>query len=265
MLFLIPPSETKAVGGVSLTLEQVALTFSTMNSARDEVARRLAEASADEAWAARALKLSAKQLADRELNYGIYTAPLMPAIDRYTGVLFDALHGRGLKGSGTETNRLNPEQLAIAKQTVLIQSSLFGLISASDLIPNYRFSASAKLPGLNLQQHWAAAHELMWHRIEHETLIDLRSKAYAALAPIPERIHSFEVDVWLVREDGTREQLNHFNKKAKGQFVRACIDLQLSEADNSQLDADWLAKAAAAAGLGFEIAGNRISLLANAL
>jgi cytoplasmic iron level regulating protein YaaA (DUF328/UPF0246 family) len=133
------------------------------------------------------------------------------------------------------------------------------------LIPNYRFSASAKLPDLNLQQHWTAAHELMWHRIEHETLIDLRSKAYGALAPIPERIRSFEVDVWLVREDGTREQLNHFNKKAKGQFVRACLDLQLTETSNSPVDAEWLAKAAAAAGLGFEITGNRISLLASGL
>ena len=265
MLFLLPPSETKAVGGVSLTLEQVALTFSIMNPARDEVAQRLAESSRDETWAARALKLSPKQIGDRELNYSIYSAPLMPAIDRYTGVLFDALHGRGLKGSGTENNRLSPEQLAVAKKTVLIQSSLFGLISASDLIPNYRFSASAKLPGFNLQQHWAQAHDLMWHRIEHETLIDLRSKAYAALAPIPERIQSLEVDVWLVREDGTREQLNHFNKKVKGQFVRACIDLELPLGGDQPRDAEWLATAANNAGLGFELEGNRISLLTNAL
>ena len=260
MLFLLPPSETKASGGIPLTLEQVALTFSTLNPARDEVIRRLADASRDEVWASRALKLSAKKLVERDHNFAIQSAPLMSAIDRYTGVVFDALHGRGLKGSGTEHNRLNPEQLAIAKQLILIQSSLFGLIGATDLIPNYRFSSGAKLPGFNLQKHWADAHQVIWHRIEHETLVDLRSKSYAALAPIPKNIASFEVDVFLQRADGSREQLNHFNKKAKGQFVRACLDLA-AEQPEAGLDLGHLQLAAANAGLGFELDDSKITLL----
>lgn len=264
MLFLLPPSETKAIGGVPLTLDQVALTFSTLNPARDEVAQRLADASRDEQWAARALKLSQKQLGEREHNFVLYSAPLMPAIDRYTGVLFDALHGRGLKGSGTENNRLSSEQLAAAKQSILIQSSLFGLVGASDLIPNYRFSASARLPDFSLQKHWAEAHQVIWHRIEHETLIDLRSKSYAALAPIPNHIQTFELDVVLEKEDGSREQLNHFNKKAKGQFVRACLDLSI-ETQDAVLSLTHLQMAAANAGLGFELDGLNITLVAKSL
>lgn len=264
MLFLLPPSETKAIGGVPLTLDQVALTFSTLNPARDEVAQRLADASRDEQWAARALKLSQKQLGEREHNFVLYSAPLMPAIDRYTGVLFDALHGRGLKGSGTENNRLSSEQLAAAKQSILIQSSLFGLVGASDLIPNYRFSASARLPDFSLQKHWAEAHQVIWHRIEHETLIDLRSKSYAALAPIPNHIPTFELDVVLEKEDGSREQLNHFNKKAKGQFVRACLDLSI-ETQDAVLSLTHLQMAAANAGLGFELDGLNITIVAKSL
>ena len=37
MLFLLPPSETKKIGGKPLNIGQVALTFGHLNEARDQV------------------------------------------------------------------------------------------------------------------------------------------------------------------------------------------------------------------------------------
>jgi cytoplasmic iron level regulating protein YaaA (DUF328/UPF0246 family) len=51
-------------------------------------------------------------------------------------------------------------------------------------------------------------------------ILDLRSKSYAALNPVPEREH-YTVEV-LDAQSG--KALNHFNKKAKGAFVRAALE-----------------------------------------
>jgi cytoplasmic iron level regulating protein YaaA (DUF328/UPF0246 family) len=103
---------------------------------------------------------------------------------------------------------------------VLIQSALFGLIPATNLIPNYRLSATTNLPGLNLKQVWVEAHAPIWQRLEDGPIIDMRSKAYAELAPIPEVVEHYWVEV-LDAQSG--KALNHFNKKGKGQLLRAVL------------------------------------------
>jgi cytoplasmic iron level regulating protein YaaA (DUF328/UPF0246 family) len=66
----------------------------------------------------------------------------------------------------------------------------------------------------------------VWPRLEDSPLIDLRSKSYAELAPIPDSVPSFWVEVVAEGSDGQRRAMNHFNKKAKGEFVRAVLSLK---------------------------------------
>lgn len=239
MLFLLPPSETKRVGGLPLSINQVALTFGGLNAAREQVFKAL-----------------------DELGQPLLDAPTMPAVDRFAGTLFDALHGRGLKGTPTQHNQLSPAERAVAKQLVLIQTAPFGLIPADDLIPEYRLSAGDRPGGINLAKLWPAAHETsVWPRLaEQGPIIDLRSKAYAELAPIPAEIEHYVVEVELVAADGTRKRLNHFNKKAKGQLVRAALQAKSPPASIKDL-----AKCAKAAGLGFKQTGGLITLQVSAL
>jgi cytoplasmic iron level regulating protein YaaA (DUF328/UPF0246 family) len=231
MLFLLPPSETKRPGGGSLTIDQVALTFGGLNKAREVVIDALGDQS-------------------------LLTASTMKALDRYTGTLYGALHGRGLKGTSTEQNSLTPDEVARAKSTVLIQSALFGLIPATDLIPEYKINASKNLNGVNLKRLWTQAHEAIWPRLAGGIIIDLRSKTYADLAPIPEELTSYKVVVFVERENGEREQLNHFNKKAKGQLVRAAL-----MAKNPPETIKDLRKCALKAGLRVEVDGSQLTLL----
>lgn len=228
MLFLLPPSESKAQGGSPLSIEMVALTFGGMQPARDQV-----------------FEAAVKQGLDPELQ----SAPTMPAIDRYTGTLYGAIHGRGLKGTTTEHNQLTPAERERAKEGLFIQSALFGLIPASNLIPFYKFSPNTKLENLDLKKCWREAHDVIWKRLEGQQLIDLRSKQYAELAPIPEGFDALTVEVFDI-ESG--KAMNHFNKKAKGQFVRAYLQ-----------GAETIPEMAKTAGLKFEIDGSTLKLFTN--
>jgi cytoplasmic iron level regulating protein YaaA (DUF328/UPF0246 family) len=167
----------------------------------------------DETEATKALKLGKKQTDAIAANLNVQTAPTMPALQRYVGTLYEAI----------DVGSLSPSQLRRAKETVLIQSALFGLIPATDLIPNYRLSAGTTLPGLNLKQIWSEAHLPIWNRLDNHQIIDLRSKSYAELAPIPEAVEHRWVEVLSRESGGKLRALNHFNKKAKGELVGAIL------------------------------------------
>jgi cytoplasmic iron level regulating protein YaaA (DUF328/UPF0246 family) len=241
MLFLIPPSETKAIGGGSINITQAHLTFGGLDPTRDLVLDAYIK------------DIAKKGGADTDIK----SAPTMTAIQRYTGTLYSAIHGRGLKGTPTANNELTESELARARSMVLIQSALFGAIAATDLIPNYKISPSKLICGINLKRLWPDAHnKFAWARLAAGPVIDLRSKAYADLAPLPETIDAFNVTVFVERVDGTREQLNHFNKKAKGQLVRAALIAAKEPQTISELKA-----AAKKVGLKLEVTGKDITLI----
>src|SRR5690606_7894325 len=68
-----------------------------------------------------------------------------------------------------------------------------------------------------LRRHWATATSDAIADEAPAFVLDLRSEAYVALGPVPDAVPSAYVRV--VTEQG--KALNHFNKKAKGEFVRA--------------------------------------------
>lgn len=231
MLFLIPPSETKSVGGQPAALGLANFRFAQLNEARELV---FAESQ----------------------NPSLLSQPTMPAIDRYIGTLYSAIHGRGLKGTPTAGNQLSDRERARAADSVLIQSAMYGLVSASDEIAAYKLSPSKNVNGLNLKRHWSRAHESIWSAIGEELIIDLRSKAYAELAPLPQTSNSYYVDVFYQAPDGSLAQMNHFNKKAKGQLVRAALT-----ADSTPKTIDELIDCATAAGLSVTETKGRLTVI----
>ncbi len=228
MLFLLPPSETKATGSYPGVIESKkplklsGLAFKPLTDARQQVIAKLVALSGSPAQAQKVLGLSAKQLGDIRRNAELTTSATMPAIDRYTGTLFDAVHGRGLKGSANEFAHLDDSAMARAADCVLIQSPLFGLIRATDLIPYYRFSATTRLPGIALKRHWQAAHEGLLGQLQGP-IIDMRSKSYGEFAPLEAREDVFALEVVLIDADGNRSSMNHFSKKSKGQLLHAAL------------------------------------------
>lgn len=212
MLILLPPSETKREGGTEGSrLDLGALGFPQLTADRRQALSGLGELSSELSAAIAALKLGPTQAHEAERNRRVRRSPVMPAIDRYDGVLYDALDAATLTADARE----------FAHSHLAIASALFGLTRALDPIPAYRLSADSRLPGLRMKAHWGA---VVSSAVASESglILDLRSEAYAALGPIPRRADAVFVRVVTV-DGGRRRALNHFNKQGKGAFTRALL------------------------------------------
>lgn len=208
MKILLPPSETKRPGGTGAPLDLTALSLPGLLAQRQTVVDALIELAADEEASRRVLKLSVKQAADVAHNRAILSSATMPAVDRYTGVLFDALDAATLSGASRRW----------LGSHVWIHSAPFGPVGALDPIPAYRLAAGTSLPGLPaLRRHWAVATSSAIAEAAPDVVLDLRSEAYVELGPVPSSVPSVYVRV--VTAHG--RALNHFNKKSKGILVRS--------------------------------------------
>jgi uncharacterized protein len=213
MLLILPPSETKRDGGAEGSrLDLASLSFPSLAPQRAGVLKALSTLSRNQRIGTGALSLGPTQRLGLARNRTVTSSAVLPAIERYTGVLYDGLDAEAL----TETER------AFAAGHVAIHSALFGLLGADDPIPAYRLSHSSRLPGLSLGRHWREAVSAVLE--QHDGLIiDARSEAYASLGPAPRRGDSVYLRVVTVGDSGRRVALSHFNKKAKGEFARAVI------------------------------------------
>ncbi|WP_010205090.1 YaaA family protein [Salinibacterium sp. PAMC 21357] len=211
MIILLPPSETKRDGGATgSALDWSQLSFPALTAQRQAVASRLTALAADSEASRQVLGLSVKQQFEVQRNRTLHSAPVMPALDRYTGVLFD----------GLDAASMTPVERSFADKTVVVHSALFGPVGAGDPIPAYRLSHNSRLPGLALKAHWRQPISEALNGVEGLQL-DLRSEAYAQLGAVSPN----SVYLRVVNEgpDGKRVALSHFNKKAKGVFSRALV------------------------------------------
>ena len=213
MLLILPPSETKRDGGAEGSrLDLAALSHPSLTPQRSQALEALLELSRDESTAMRALALGPTQRHELERNQTVLTSPVLPALERYTGVLYD----------GLDAGALSPRERAFAAGHLVIHSALFGLLGADDPVPAYRVSHNSRLPDLSLGRHWrnVVSDELAQH---DGLVIDARSEAYASLGRAPRRDDSVYLRVVTVGASGRRVALSHFNKKAKGEFARAVL------------------------------------------
>jgi cytoplasmic iron level regulating protein YaaA (DUF328/UPF0246 family) len=211
VLVLLPPSETKASGGDCPPLNLDVLAFPALNLVRAKLVDLLAGLSSDLPAALRALNLSARQADQLAHNAALRSSATMPAIRRYSGVLYDSL--------GYST--LGRAARARADARLVIGSALFGAVRAGDPIPAYRLSGGSALPGLGtLSALWrpVLVPELV---AAGQPLLDLRSGSYSALAPVP---GALSVRVLTEHPDGSRTVVSHFNKHHKGVLVRALVN-----------------------------------------
>ena len=220
MIVLLPPSETKAAGGTGDRLTTAGLGFPHLGYPGLAVARSRALAALDRLVAAGQDVSTPAQARAAADNAAVRTAPTMPAIERYTGVLYDALDAASLDAGAR----------AWVDRHVVIQSALLGFVRAGDGIPAYKVSATTRLPGERMRDLWSAAGDAI-----DGFALDLRSKAYAALAPV-----AGALPVEIVSPEGAA--LNHWNKAGKGALVRA-LAVAAVEADTADALLAWASSA----------------------
>lgn len=213
MLIVLPPSETKRAGGVDgSSLDLSLLSHPELTKLRRSVLAEVRSLGSNLATMSAALKLGPSQHFELLRNRAVRTSPTCAAIERYTGVLYDAL----------DAASFTPAARAFADRTVVIHSALFGLLGAGDPIPAYRLSHDSRLPTLSLKTAWRQGISTEFAR-QRELVLDLRSEAYVDLGPIPDEIDSYYLRLVSAGPDGQKRALNHFNKKGKGEFTRAVV------------------------------------------
>ena len=194
MLIVLPPSETKAPGGSGPALDLEGLSFPTLTPVRSALIDELSGLEVTDAMAV--LGISEKLRPEAEANRGLRTSPTMPALHRYTGVLFDALSAPTL-----------PE---LAWDRLAVGSALFGGVRAGDLIPRYRLSGGTKLDERTMRSRWG---RLITEALaEEDFVVDLRSGAYQQLGKVPGAV--------TVRVEKDGKVVSHFNKHYKGELAR---------------------------------------------
>jgi len=218
VLLLLPPSETKHPGGDGAPLDLAALTAPELTPVRTELVESLVKLADDVPASRAALGLSPAQDDEITRNAALWTSPTLPALHRYTGVLYDALDVRSMTRA----------QRARAGRRLAVGSALFGLVRGEDPIPAYRLSAGPSLPGMpTLRSIWRPALSPVLAGLD-ELVVDLRSGSYAALAPVDGAV---TVTVLSERPDGTRSVVSHFNKAHKGRVARLLATTTAEPAD----------------------------------
>lgn len=167
--------------------------------------------------------LAAARVTDRT----VLRSPTRPAIERYTGVLYDALDAASLPARSRRR---------LADQ-VLIASGAFGLVAPLDPIPDYKLKMGASLPGVGkLSTFWRPHVEAaLAERVAGRTVWNLWPNEHAATWRGSDAL-ACELTVRFVDDvvRGGRRQLvtvSHWNKLLKGALVRHVLATQLDDAD----------------------------------
>ena len=237
-------------------MDGIDVSFPALDPVRAEIMDDLAALSVDDMMTA--LKLPATKRDEAAENLELRTAPVMPALYRYTGVLYDALDASSLPSSSLG-------HLAIG-------SALFGVVRAGDTIPRYRLSGGSKLPSRDgsvptMKARWGSAITDALLEVAADAgvgssagssaassagsglIVDIRSGAYQQLGPVPGAV---TVRVESVQEDGTRKVVSHFNKHYKGELARVLATAPDADSVN---DIEGVAAIAEAADMTVELPG----------
>src|SRR5690606_26057054 len=149
----------------------------------------------------------------------------LPAIERYTGVLYDALDYTTLPA---KVRRRVDEQ-------VVVISALWGALAPRDPIPDSKLKMGASLPGLGRLSTWWRPRlgPLLDERARGRTVWNLLPNEHAA-AWRPAGTAAAMIGVRFLDEverDGDRVlvTVSHWNKLLKGALVRHVVTRQLDD------------------------------------
>lgn len=249
---LLPPSEAKAPGGSGPSLAETAhgpaedrFTI-TRRVLIDAVGRLCREAPAT---AVELLGLPPGVVeAALATNAAILDAPTMPALDRFTGVLYDAFAPR----------TLTPAARRRATDSVLVFDGAFGVLTGGEPVPDHRVPAAASLPDgvfggrASVGALWRPVlTEVLPAWLDGHLVVDLRSTDYAAMWRPPRAMADRVVGVRILVEQhsagGVRQVVSSVpSKVGKGLLARALCTTRRHVRTRSDLE-----KVATAAG--FEV------------
>ena len=197
-LILLPPSEGKAPGGDGIPWQTGTMAVDELDAGRARVVKALGKRSP------------------------VAAEPTMPAIERYTGVLYRELDAASLGAVGRR--RLG--------RSVLTVSGLWGLVAPADPIPHYKLKMSANVKPLGKLSTWwrPQVTEALRARTDRALVWDLLPIEHTAAVRWADLAPHERVTVRF--EDARGMTVSHWNKLLKGSLVRWLVTTGAASVDD---------------------------------
>ncbi len=213
LAILLPPSEGKAAGGAKPGWRTGSGEFGrSLTRRRSELLSALESLGGGDA---KLLGVGGRNLDEaRRTNLSISGAPVLPAHQRYTGVVWDHLAPATMS---TAVHRR-------ASESILVISGLLGLVAFDDPIPDYKLKIGASFAPIGKLSTWwrEPLSKTLNTRLAGHHVIDLLPNEHrAAWTPTPESYASLR-SVTFVEKSG--KVAGHDAKAAKGSLARHLLE-----------------------------------------
>tara|TARA_Y100001960_G_C14774891_1_gene882505 strand:- start:4248 stop:4946 length:699 start_codon:yes stop_codon:yes gene_type:complete len=156
---------------------------------------------------------SEKALGFHRQNQDIFNSYCAPAIERYTGVVYEHINWPTISEKAKK----------YMEKHIYIFSGLFGMLSPKTPIPDYKL----KMNVLSLQHHW---NPILTEELNKESfIIDLLPQVHRK-AYTPNKKNVIPVDFLIVNK-GKKAAAGHFGKAVKGEFIRYMAENNVTSID----------------------------------
>jgi cytoplasmic iron level regulating protein YaaA (DUF328/UPF0246 family) len=242
-ILLLPPSEGKTKGGIEdLSFRRVENSkqynsFIELQNVREEVYNKLREAinEIDETSLEKVFGVKGKNLhASSSTILDMLNSPTMPAIERFSGVMFKAI---------------NYEKLDLAEKenfnsTVIFIDGMFGLLRPQDYLPEYKLKITSKYLDIDVTKFWKERLLVEFDILFRDKLvIDILPEAHRKVLTLPTNINYVQItfmDFVPTKSDknkqsevssmdkigGKFKQAGHNSKELKGELVRYLVSFE---------------------------------------
>ena len=205
IMFLIPPSEGKALGG---TLWPEILSFHFEKP--EKIVKHASE---------KDLKCKEKRFEEaQKLNHLCIkneVTQVIPATARYNGVMYNAIDYQGM-----EMNARN-----IFDTHFLICSGMYGLLHPQDQIANYKLPIETK----ELSHFWKEKITQKLNESDAEIIIDLLPWSYKKMIDWKKLNKKVIVIDFFELKDGKKKKMTHGVKTVKGDWIKKLCEADFTE------------------------------------
>lgn len=131
---------------------------------------------------------------------------ILPAIKRYSGVMYNALH----------YSSMNWDEKTYFDTNFFILSWLYGFLKPQDLIANYKLPVEAKW----VANYWKNILSQALNKLEGDMIVDLLPQSYKKMIDW-KQLKTLRVEIEFLRLDnGKTQKLAHGVKKVKGEYIK---------------------------------------------
>jgi hypothetical protein len=194
------------------------LSFESLNPTRERVVKALISVSERPRSSKALLGVKGPALEKtRAENAALRTTPTLPAIERYTGVMYDAIEHRTLDAGARE----------VFGQSVIIMSGLFGMVRPFDMIPAYKLKMGGKvMRGKSCAVIWKKLlTKSLADSVQGGVVWDLLPNEHSAAWDPSAITYEKRFTVKFVERnvDGQLKTVNHWSKLLKGALIRHLV------------------------------------------